>query len=591
MKKLLLLAFGAAIALAPPVLAQTIPGGGGSGGTPAPCSAFGTTAGTCVQGAGALGTPSSGTATNITGLPVSTGVSGLGTGVATALGTNVGSAGAPVVNGGALGTPSSGTGTNLTGVPISTGISGLGTGVGTALGVNVGSAGAPVVNGGALGTPSSGTGTNLTGVPIATGISGLGSGVATALAIAHDATGGVCTVGGSGCPGGGSGSVTSITAGAGINLSTNPCTTTCTASTTWAINAQTGTTYTVVSGDASKLVTFSNGSAVAVTLPQATGSFAAGFAFDVQNKGVGTVTITPTTSTINGSATLTLATNTGCSIVSDGTNYQISACTALGGGAGTVTTTGSPASGNLAKFSGATSIVNADLTGDVTTSGGVATTLATSGVSAATYGDSTHVAQIAVDAKGRITSASNVAVSGGGGSGALTLISTLTASSSASLAWTGLTITNLNDYRVVCRTILPATTGVKIWVQLGEGGTPTWETSGYNWGGAAYSTGGSVTGEGATNDSGFDLTISLTMSNGGTIGASAKVDLIGLAAGQRHIMTHDSLFAYSSDNTLFIPGKATGDYTTDTNAITAIRVIASSGNLASGTCSLYSIAN
>ena len=38
-----------------------------------------------------------------------------------------------------------------------------GTGIATALGVNVGTAGAPVVNGGALGTPSSGTVTNLTG--------------------------------------------------------------------------------------------------------------------------------------------------------------------------------------------------------------------------------------------------------------------------------------------------------------------------------------------------------------------------------------------------------------------------------------------
>jgi hypothetical protein len=56
-----------------------------------------------------------------------------GTGVVTALGVNTGSAGAFVVNGGALGTPSSGTLTSATGLPISTGVSGLGSGVATFL--------------------------------------------------------------------------------------------------------------------------------------------------------------------------------------------------------------------------------------------------------------------------------------------------------------------------------------------------------------------------------------------------------------------------------------------------------------------------
>jgi hypothetical protein len=89
----------------------------------------------------ALGTPASATLTNATGLPISTGVSGLGTGVATFLATpssanlrsaitdETGSgllvfATSPTLTTPVLGTPSSGTLTSCTGLPLTTGVTG-----------------------------------------------------------------------------------------------------------------------------------------------------------------------------------------------------------------------------------------------------------------------------------------------------------------------------------------------------------------------------------------------------------------------------------------------------------------------------------
>jgi hypothetical protein len=112
----------------------------------------------------------------------------------------------------------------------------------------------------------------------------------------------------------------SVSGSCGITVSPTTGATVASASITARNN--TATTDTLVTGDCGTVVTENNASAVAVGIAQAgTTGFASGYYLTVKNKGAGLVTITPTTSTIDGASTLTLAQNASVDIYSDGTNY------------------------------------------------------------------------------------------------------------------------------------------------------------------------------------------------------------------------------------------------------------------------------
>lgn len=195
-------------------------------------------------------------------------------------------------------------------------------------------------SGGPLGTPSSGTATNITGLPfsgVATGTNSTANmtlGTGASLTVSGTGTNNANQINGLAVPASaallgsnGSSQLTGVTAGAGVSVSSGVL------ATTLLSNPQIGTSYTIATTDSAKVVSFNNASAIAVTLPQATtAGYGAGFAFDVQDIGAGCATITPTTSTINGAASLVVCKNQGCPIFSDGTNYQVDAgCTALSG--------------------------------------------------------------------------------------------------------------------------------------------------------------------------------------------------------------------------------------------------------------------
>lgn len=71
------------------------------------------------------------------------------------------------------------------------------------------------------------------------------------------------------------------------------------------INAQTGTTYTLVAGDVGKLVTLSNAAAVTLTVPSGLG-LAAGQRIDLAQLGAGQVTVAASGTTINSTPGLKL---------------------------------------------------------------------------------------------------------------------------------------------------------------------------------------------------------------------------------------------------------------------------------------------
>ncbi len=197
---------------------------------------------------------------------------------------------------------------------------------------------------------------------------------------------------------------------------------------------------------------------------------------------------------------------------------------------------------------------------------------------ATTSGSLTNTHLAVFDASGNI-------VDGGapsGGAGAMVLISTLTASSSASLAWTGLS--TFTTYRLVGRILIPTTDTADLSMQFGSGGGPTYATANYHT--ADWVSGQS--GNSGRNDSAASAARLAFNVHNVTPGVGALDVLITTdGAYVAYTGTVQYLISATSWETATIAG-----YLNLAAALTAIKILPSGGGtIASGTASLYSVSS
>jgi len=174
--------------------------------------------------------------------------------------------------------------------------------------------------------------------------------------------------------------------------------------------------------------------------------------------------------------------------------------------------------------------------------------------------------------------------------GAMTLISTLTASSSADLHWTGLS--GYNNYLLIFDNLQISSANAKIYMQVGTGAGPTYLTSNYGQSILYQSAGGANTIQG-TGYGYLTLTPAGISASGAFTGDTAGVN--GSATLNGFLTQYFSLEGVAQYASLSqasqINSSGGGVQYSTSGPYTAFKMYPTAGNITSGTASLYGISS
>lgn len=165
--------------------------------------------------------------------------------------------------------------------------------------------------------------------------------------------------------------------------------------------------------------------------------------------------------------------------------------------------------------------------------------------------------------------------------------STQTASASATIDFTSLDTTTYRDFQLVISDVVPATDNVIGMLRVSVGGSFQADAGDYRWTSARITTGGTtVTGESSTSDTEIQITAG---SNAGSDTAESGSWIItffnlGSTANMKRIKWDGTHEEANGIDQRFI---GAGTYLTATDAVDGIRFLFSSGNIESGTFTLY----